>query len=168
MLVLLTFLMFSFSVQAQKREMKNAKNTAKKVSDWRSAFPVLPNYRLKLESTHFEEGKIYFQTVKYQSPTDKADYFEIHFQRHPSISAERYAIENDWIKHLTIGKYRAYQIFPGCGLDFYKYSLEIYPDEITVITLRAHDLSKTDVIKIAENLDFNQILAVMKKQKNIY
>ena len=168
LLILLMLLTAFFSIQAQKGNVKNLNNQTKKFSGWKDAFPIVQNYRRKFENSQFEDGKIYFQTAEYQSLTDKSDYFEIQLHRHPNVSPERYAEENGWVKHLTVGRYKAYKILPSCGLDFYKYSLEIYPDEMTAVTLKVHQLSNTNGLEVAKNLDFNLILEMMKKQKNIY
>lgn len=158
MFLVMSALIFSINISAQKK-MKN--------NDWTNAFPAFPNYRRSVEKPFYEDGKLYFQTAKYRNPNDKTDYFEILLERHPDISAERYAAPNDWIKHLNIGDYRVYQIFPSCGLDFYKYGLQIFPDEMTAVTLKLKNDSKTDLLGLAGKVDFGQISNAMKKRRSI-
>ena len=148
-------LIFSINAEAQKKM---------KINNWTNAFPSFPDYRRSVEKPLFEEGKIYYQTAKYQNPRNKADYFEILLQRHPNVSAERYHASNDWIKHLNIGNYRVYQIFPSCGLDFYKYSLDVFPDEITSVMLKLKNDSKTDLIGLAAKINFEQIANKMQTE----
>lgn len=160
----------SLSFQAQSKISNKVKNNkAKTISDWRNAFPVLPNYRRIFEKAVFEDEKLYFQTAEYQKIGNKQDFFEITLFRHPDASPEsNYYTQSDWIKHLNIGKYKAFQIFPTCGLDFYKYRLEVYPDNSTSISLKAKDDSTTDVIELAKTINFGKIVETMKQRRNIY
>ena len=159
----------SLSVQAQTANIKKVKNNnVKTVSDWRNAFPVLPNYRRVFEEAQFEDGKIYYQTAQYRNPKNKQDFFEIRLNRHTDINPLSIPAPSDWVKHLKIGNYRAYQLFPTCGLSFFKYTLDVYPDNLTSISLVAKDLSTTDVIELAKTIDFRQISETMKRQRNIH
>lgn len=168
-IILLILLVLSISVEAQQRNIKNlkSKNLVKKISDWRNAFPEIPNYHRVIQKAHINSaGKLYFQQVIYQDLQTKSDIFDITLNRFPNIAPE--LSTSEWIQPLKLGSYQAYKILPTCGLDFHQYTLEIFPDELTNISLGLKLGNKIDLIEIAENIDFSEILKIMKQKKNIY